>query len=69
MTDTLFTSDALAERWKISPQTLSQWRWSSKGPKYLKMGRRILYPLKEIELFEARMLRLNTTENRTCATS
>ena len=64
MTDMLFTPDALAERWKVSPQTLSQWRWNSKGPKYMKMGRRILYPLKEIEIFEARMLRLNTTENK-----
>ena len=69
MTDTLFTADALAERWKLSPQTLSQWRWSSKGPKYLKMGRRILYPLKEIELFEAKMLRLNTTDNTAFATN
>ena len=62
MTDILFTPDALSARWGIATQTLSQWRWNSKGPKYLKMGKRILYPLKEVEAFESKMLRLNTTE-------
>ncbi|HQS93750.1 MAG TPA: DNA-binding protein [Alphaproteobacteria bacterium] len=62
MTDILFTADALSARWGIATQTLSQWRWNSKGPKYLKMGKRILYPLKEVEAFETKMLRLNTTE-------
>lgn len=62
MTDIFFTPDALSTRWGVATQTLSQWRWNSKGPKYLKMGRRILYPLKEVEAFETKMLRLNTTE-------
>ena len=43
----------LADRWLISPRTLEQWRWQGKGPRYLKIGGRILYPLVEVESFEA----------------
>ncbi len=32
------TQDELAERWRISPRTLKQWRWRGIGPRYLKIG-------------------------------
>ena len=37
------TQDQLAARWHISPRTLEQWRWLGKGPKFIKIGARVLY--------------------------
>ena len=65
MTNSLLKPEDLSERWGVATQTLSQWRWNSRGPRYLKMGRRILYPLREVEAFEEQMLRVNTTEHKT----
>jgi hypothetical protein len=50
----------LAERWNLSPRTLEQWRWQGKGPRYLKIGNRINYPLAEAEAVEAASLHANT---------
>ena len=46
-----FTPDELASRWRISNQTLANWRHAKKGPPYVKLGQ-ILYPLKDIEAYE-----------------
>jgi hypothetical protein len=46
------TQDQLATRWHLSPRTLEQWRWQGKGPKFLKIGARVLYDEAEIEAFE-----------------
>jgi len=51
---------ALAERWAISHRTLEQWRWQGKGPRFLKIGGRVLYRLADIEDFEAVRLHANT---------
>ncbi|MBW7997816.1 MAG: helix-turn-helix domain-containing protein [Candidatus Glassbacteria bacterium] len=50
----------LAERWLISPRTLEQWRWQGRGPRYLKIGGRVIYRLSDIEAFEAANLHANT---------
>lgn len=62
MNANFLTAEDLSKRWGIATHTLSQWRWSSRGPRYMKVGRRILYRLNEIEAFEEHMLRRNTTE-------
>ena len=54
------TQGQLAARWHISPRTLEQWRWLGKGPKFLKIGTRVLYDEGEIEAFEAAQLCQNT---------
>jgi hypothetical protein len=51
----------LACRWRMSPRTLEQWRWQGKGPKYLKIGAKVIYRLEDVESFESESLRLNTT--------
>jgi hypothetical protein len=51
----------LACRWLMSPRTLEQWRWQGKGPKYLKIGAKVVYRLEDVETFESESLRLNTT--------
>jgi hypothetical protein len=51
---------ALAGRWQISPRTLEQWRWQGKGPRYLKLGGRVVYRLADVEVFETTNLQANT---------
>lgn len=46
------TPEVLAIRWKITPKTLSQWRWNGHGPKYCKIGKLVRYSLDDIEAFE-----------------
>ena len=50
----------LAGRWQISPRTLEQWRCQGKGPRYLKIGGRVVYPLTEIDAYEVANLHANT---------
>jgi hypothetical protein len=37
----------------MSPRTLERWRWSGKGPAFVKLGGRVVYRLEVIEIFEA----------------
>ena len=60
MTSRHLNQTELAERWDLSPRTLEQWRWQGKGPRYLKIGGRVVYPIVEIEAFEAASLHANT---------
>lgn len=43
----------LSRRWSLSPRTLERWRWLRQGPRYLKIGGRIVYRLEDVETFEA----------------
>jgi hypothetical protein len=52
----------LAERWDISPKTLERWRWLGCGPRYIKIGGRVVYRLDEIEAYEERQTRSSTAE-------
>lgn len=42
----------LARRWSLSPRTLERWRWHRRGPRYLKVGGRVVYRIEDIEAFE-----------------
>ncbi|GIX11795.1 AlpA family transcriptional regulator [Elioraea sp.] len=42
----------IAQRWRISPRTLERWRWLGQGPRYLKIGGRVVYRLEDVEAFE-----------------
>lgn len=52
----------LSRRWKLSPRTLERWRWLGLGPRYLKVGGRVIYRLEDIEEFEA--MQLHDAEGR-----
>ena len=56
------TPESLARRWHISPITLKQWRWKGLDPPYLKLTRRIIYRLEDIEAYEKKNVRQHTTE-------
>ena len=51
------TPQQLSERLQISRATLANWRSKGYGPRYMKFGKRVLYPMKEVEKFEAANLR------------
>ena len=42
----------LAARWGMSPKTLQRWRTLNAGPEYLKLGKKIMYPLADVEDYE-----------------
>ncbi len=49
------TTEEVAERYRTSPETVRFWRHAGKGPKSLKVGRRVLYALDDLETFESQM--------------
>lgn len=50
--DRLWPADDVAERWKLSPKTLANWRSRGTGPAYLKIGRAVFYREAELARFE-----------------
>jgi len=52
----------LAQRWGISPKTLQRWRCEGRGPKYLKLSKRVSYPLEGVFDFEHNALHVSTSE-------
>jgi hypothetical protein len=54
----------LSRRWSISPRTLERWRWLKAGPRYLKIGGRVVYRLQDVEEYEANQLHLITPAGR-----
>lgn len=53
-------SKQLAQRWAMSYRTLDRWRWQGQGPRFIKIGGRVVYRLKDIEEYEANNLHNNT---------
>lgn len=62
---THLTPQDLSDRWqgRIKPGTLAQWRSLGRGPRYIKLGRNILYAVKAVEDWEAEQERANTAQN------
>lgn len=52
----------LAHRWGISPKTLQRWRSEGRGPQYLKLSKRVTYPLESITEYERGALHISTSE-------
>ena len=46
----------LADRWNLSPRTLERWRWEKIGPRYLKIGGRVVYRLEDVEAYEEQQI-------------
>jgi Helix-turn-helix domain len=53
------TADELVVRFKnlISKRTLANWRHNGEGPKYVKIGGRILYTLRAVQEWEEKRTR------------
>jgi predicted DNA-binding transcriptional regulator AlpA len=52
----LLTEAATAPLLRRKIKTLQQWRQLRRGPRYVKLGRSVLYPRAEIEAYIARNL-------------
>ena len=50
----------VAQRWSVSHRSLERWRWIGQGPRFLKIGGRVVYRLCDIEAYEAKQLRTST---------
>ena len=55
--DAYLNQGELARRWRLSGRTLEKWRQTRRGPRYLRVGGRVLYPQSEIDRFEVDNLR------------
>ena len=55
----LLSVEELISRWRgqVKATTLATWRSRKLGPSYVKIGGRVLYPLKELEAYEKRNTR------------
>jgi hypothetical protein len=54
----------VAERWGFSPRTLENWRCRGEGPRFLKIGGKVVYRLQDVEAFEQNQLRAKTASAR-----
>lgn len=50
----LLTPASLAQRWGLSEKTLANWRASSQGPAFVKLGARVRYRLADVVAFESK---------------
>jgi hypothetical protein len=57
-----FTQFELAKRWSMSARTLERWRWLGQGPRFLKVGKRVVYPEAEVIAYEAGQLHDSTRQ-------
>lgn len=56
------TNDELAQRYGVHKMTPANWRVKGTGPKYIKVGKLVFYPIKEVEDWEQDQLRSSTAE-------
>jgi hypothetical protein len=54
-----------ADRLRTTTGTLANLRCAGGGPRYLKLGRRVLYPVVELEKWEQQQLRSHTAQEKT----
>jgi hypothetical protein len=61
--DLHLTSDELLARWRqaVTKRTLEAWRQKGTGPRYVKLGKKVLYPVKAVEDYEQTQERGNTS--------
>lgn len=48
------TTTQLAERWQLDYRTLANWRTQRKGPKFLRFGSRVRYPMEAVIEYEGK---------------
>jgi len=46
------TGMQLAKRWQMHHATLIKWRAEDQGPPFVKIGKRVLYKMADVEQFE-----------------
>ena len=61
---THFNTEQLAKLIDISPRTLQRWRLEGKGPKYFKLGSRVLYSEEQINEWLCKCQTSSTTDTK-----
>jgi|AntRauTorcE11897_2_1112592.scaffolds.fasta_scaffold48946_2 predicted site-specific integrase-resolvase len=61
--ENLYTSNKTAEILCVSEMTLRKWRWEGKGPKFVKIGRKVAYREEDIKAYISSMVRSSTSDN------
>lgn len=57
------TSKELSDRWRLSDQTLANWRYAGKGPPYIRVGSRVLYPVEGVHKWEEQAIACPDPDN------
>ena len=60
---TLLNEVKTAEFLGLSTATLRKWRWEGKEPRFIKLGRRVVYRMSDIEAYLEKQSRLSTSDN------
>ena len=63
MQEPLMEPEDLAKRWKLTPLTLAQWRWTGRGPRFFKAGRNTFYRVQDVEAYEEQKAQRSTTNS------
>ena len=58
----VLNENELAQRWGVSHKTLQRWRSEGRGPRYLKLSKRVGYPVDAVIEFERDALHDSTSE-------
>mgnify|MGYP002795039107 CR=1 FL=1 len=66
MGENLKTEEAAAFL-QVKPATLEQWRWSGKGPLFVKLGRAVIYRKVDLDDFVSARVFGSTTEAQQAA--
>lgn len=54
------TDKELAERWGMHKGSLANWRVQGIGPKFIKVGKKVLYAVSDVETWENKQKRRST---------
>jgi len=64
----LLTTSETATFLRLKPQTLRMWRYRGGGPRYLKIGNRVIYRRKDVNRWLAERVRQSTSDPGTAET-
>ena len=56
------TQDDVAALWSISTNTLRKWRWEGKGPKFVKLGARVVYRESDVMAYAQENIKSSTSK-------
>lgn len=60
---TLIKPEDAASRLCLSSATLRKWRWEGKGPRFIKVGRKVAYRESDVTAFIDAQTRRSTSDN------
>jgi len=62
MQNLLFKPDIVSQMLCVSAATLRKWRWEGKGPKFVKIGRKVVYRQSDIDEYIQSQIRSSTSD-------